>query len=77
MEQDKDMICFGYCVVIPEEEMDRALAMEKTDGDVVDPAVDIECYIKMGRYDVNGAGEIYDKVTGKYIGVLTKPIGHD
>lgn len=76
MEQEKNMVYFGYCVVIPEEEIDRALAMGKTD-DVVDPAVDIERYIRAGRYDVNGSGEIYDKVTGKYIGKLEKPISHN
>lgn len=75
MEQDKDMN-FGYCVVIPEEEMDRTLEMENCEN-VIDPAVNTERYIRMGRYDVNGAGEIYDKVTGKYIGVLTKPISRD
>lgn len=76
MEQSKDMAYFGYCVVIPEEDIDRALAMEETD-DVMDPAVDTERYIRAGRYDVNGDGEMYDKVTGKYVGKLEKPISHE
>ena len=76
MEQKKDMAYFGYSVVIPEEDIDRALAMEQTD-EVIDPAVDTERYIRAGRYDVNGAGEIFDKVTGKYVGILEKPISRE
>ncbi len=44
----------NYCRVISEDEIDAALT---------------ELYIKQGRYNVID-GEIYDCLTGKYIGKL-------
>ena len=48
----------NYCRVISEDEIDEALT---------------ELYIKQGRYNVMD-NEVYDRLTGKYIGRYDKTI---